>query len=128
MNAQSAPTSAITSIKFESSYKSPPSSVSDFSQHEVESSRRRRQDRGRSLTAKADEDSYDEKNDGADPSADGKLRKRKRSRKGLDKTFPCLEHGCGKSYSRAEHLYRHQLNRESMFTKICTYLKVFDKT
>ena len=127
MSAQSAPTNAITSVKFESSYKSPPSSVSDFSQHEVESSRSRRQDRGRSLTAKADEDSCDEKIDGANPSGSGKPRKRKRSRKGLDKNFPCLQHGCGKSYSRAEHLYRHQLNRESMFANICTCLKAFDK-
>ena len=127
MSTQSAPTNAITSVKFESSYKSPPSSVSDFSQHEVEISRSRRQDRGRSLTAKADEDSCDEKNDGADPSANDKPRKRKRSRKGLDKNFPCLQHGCGKSYSRAEHLYRHQLNRESMFANICIYLKAVDK-
>jgi hypothetical protein len=39
-------------------------------------------------------------------------RKRRRSRKGLDKKFECPHEGCGKSYSRAEHLYRHQLNRE----------------
>ncbi|OBT96142.1 hypothetical protein VE01_06940 [Pseudogymnoascus verrucosus] len=37
-------------------------------------------------------------------------RKRRRSRKGLDKKFECPQGGCGKSYSRAEHLYRHQLN------------------
>ncbi|PQE15385.1 C2H2 finger domain-containing protein [Rutstroemia sp. NJR-2017a BVV2] len=37
-------------------------------------------------------------------------RKRRRSRKGLDKKFECPSEGCGKSYSRAEHLYRHQLN------------------
>ena len=42
----------------------------------------------------------------------GGQRKRKRSRKALDKKFQCPEQGCGKSYSRAEHLYRHQLNRE----------------
>jgi hypothetical protein len=29
-----------------------------------------------------------------------------------DKKFECKHEGCGKSYSRAEHLYRHQLNRE----------------
>lgn len=40
----------------------------------------------------------------------GPARKRRRSRKGLDKKFECSEEGCGKSYSRAEHLYRHQLN------------------
>ncbi len=39
-------------------------------------------------------------------------RKRRRSRKGLDKKFECPHEGCGKSYSRAEHLYRHQLNRK----------------
>ncbi|TGO86089.1 hypothetical protein BPOR_0336g00040 [Botrytis porri] len=41
---------------------------------------------------------------------DGPLRKRRRSRKGLDKKFECSTSGCGKSYSRAEHLYLHQLN------------------
>lgn len=35
----------------------------------------------------------------------GNPRKRRRSRKGLDKKFECSEEGCGKSYSRAEHLY-----------------------
>jgi hypothetical protein len=35
---------------------------------------------------------------------DGPSRKRKRSRKGLDKKFGCPEPDCGKSYSRAEHL------------------------
>ncbi|GME66287.1 c2h2 finger domain-containing protein [Neofusicoccum parvum] len=42
----------------------------------------------------------------------GSSRKRRRSRKGLDKKFECPHEGCGKSYSRAEHLYRHQLNRK----------------
>lgn len=46
--------------------------------------------------------------DGGD--AGGSSRKRRRSRKGLDKKFECPHEGCGKSYSRAEHLYRHQLN------------------
>jgi hypothetical protein len=40
--------------------------------------------------------------DGAD-GPDGP-RKRRRSRKGLDKKFECPQDGCGKSYSRAEHL------------------------
>lgn len=35
----------------------------------------------------------------------GPARKRRRSRKGLDKKFECPQNGCGKSYSRAEHLY-----------------------
>ncbi len=32
-------------------------------------------------------------------------RKRRRSRKDLDKKFPCTLENCFKSYSRAEHLY-----------------------
>ena len=41
------------------------------------------------------------------------VKKRRRSVKpNLDKKFECRHEGCGKSYSRAEHLYRHQLNRE----------------
>ncbi|KAK4126642.1 hypothetical protein N657DRAFT_632666 [Parathielavia appendiculata] len=49
--------------------------------------------------------------DGAQSSnSEGPARKRRRSRKGLDKKFECPEKNCGKSYSRAEHLYRHQLN------------------
>jgi hypothetical protein len=44
--------------------------------------------------------------------ADGASRKRKRARKvNSDRKFECTHEGCGKSYSRAEHLYRHQLNR-----------------
>ena len=45
-------------------------------------------------------------------------RKRRRSRKGLDKKFECPHPGCGKSYSRAEHLYRHQLNRKNSQTTL----------
>ncbi|KAF2242839.1 hypothetical protein BU26DRAFT_570275 [Trematosphaeria pertusa] len=56
----------------------------------------------------ADGDHNGEGNDGGE--ATGSSRKRRRSRKGLDKKFECPHEGCGKSYSRAEHLYRHQLN------------------
>lgn len=43
---------------------------------------------------------------------DGSPKKRKRTRKAATgKKFECKHKGCGKSYSRAEHLYRHQLNR-----------------
>lgn len=35
---------------------------------------------------------------------DGPLKKRRKSRKGLDRKFECPQDGCGKSYSRAEHL------------------------
>ncbi|KAE8376002.1 fungal-specific transcription factor domain-containing protein [Aspergillus bertholletiae] len=41
----------------------------------------------------------------------GAPKKRKRVRKvNTDRKFECTHEGCGKSYSRAEHLYRHQLN------------------
>lgn len=51
-------------------------------------------------------------NEAIDPSVNGSSRKRKRSRKvQSDRKFDCTYEGCGKSYSRAEHLYRHQLNR-----------------
>ncbi|KAF3938021.1 hypothetical protein ABW19_dt0210137 [Dactylella cylindrospora] len=48
-------------------------------------------------------------------------RKRRRSRKGLDKKYDCTHPGCGKSYSRAEHLYRHQLNHEPKQIYHCSY-------
>ncbi|KAJ6122651.1 hypothetical protein N7512_005116 [Penicillium capsulatum] len=38
-------------------------------------------------------------------------KRRRRSRRApSDRKFECTHEGCGKSYSRAEHLYRHQLN------------------
>lgn len=44
----------------------------------------------------------------------GPPKKRRRVAKpNAEKKFECKHEGCGKSYSRAEHLYRHQLNRES---------------
>ncbi|EYE98720.1 putative C2H2 finger domain protein [Aspergillus ruber CBS 135680] len=45
------------------------------------------------------------------PTVDAAAKKRKRTRKVYtDKKFVCSHESCGKSYSRAEHLYRHQLN------------------
>lgn len=68
--------------------------------------------RGRRRTRENEGQNGDDDDDeGADPG--GSSRKRRRSRKGLDKKFDCPHEGCGKSYSRAEHLYRHQLNRTS---------------
>ena len=111
MAPQSMTTTSVELGKDEAPYKSPPSSLSDISQHEDENFRGRRQDRERSVTAKAEDDSGEDKEAGTEAS-NGKPRKRKRSRKGLEKNFPCPQEGCGKSYSRAEHLYRHQLNRK----------------
>lgn len=45
-------------------------------------------------------------------SGDQPSKRRRRSRRApSDRKFECTHEGCGKSYSRAEHLYRHQLNR-----------------
>lgn len=50
---------------------------------------------------------------------DGSPKKRKRTRKAATgKKFECKHKGCGKSYSRAEHLYRHQLNRTYLSLRI----------
>ena len=46
-----------------------------------------------------------------DDHADSKPKKKRRVVKTADKKYECPHDGCGKSYSRAEHLYRHQLNR-----------------
>ena len=70
----------------------------------------RDENRGRRREREEDGENNEE-GDGGD--ATGSSRKRRRSRKGLDKKFECPHEGCGKSYSRAEHLYRHQLNRKS---------------
>ncbi|UKZ47184.1 hypothetical protein TrVGV298_001398 [Trichoderma virens] len=48
-------------------------------------------------------------------------RKQMQSRKGLERRFECNAEGCGKSYSRAEHLYRHQLNHNSKQIFRCEY-------
>ena len=54
----------------------------------------------------------DEKSEQSADEQLGSSRKRRKSKKGLDKKFECTVKDCGKSYSRAEHLYRHQLNRK----------------
>lgn len=43
-----------------------------------------------------------------------KPKKKRRVIKTSDKKYECPQPDCGKSYSRAEHLYRHQLNRSSL--------------
>ncbi|KAK5085787.1 hypothetical protein LTR05_005075 [Lithohypha guttulata] len=50
------------------------------------------------------------------------LKKRRRVAKpNADKKFECSHEGCGKSYSRAEHLYRHQLNHTPKNIYHCDY-------
>lgn len=66
-------------------------------------------ERGRPRSGSYDKDvdglELDDGDDGQSSNSEGPARKRRRSRKGLDKKFECPEKGCGKSYSRAEHLY-----------------------
>ncbi|KAK3944896.1 zinc finger protein klf1 [Diplogelasinospora grovesii] len=88
----------------------PPHNIKQEEEHE------RGRPRSRSDDKDVEELDIDDGEDGEDgnrahsSNSDGPARKRRRSRKGLDKKFECPEKGCGKSYSRAEHLYRHQLN------------------
>lgn len=70
-----------------------------------EKARGRRRSRAQGKSKQTDDngssgDALDDQSSGAD----GPSRKRRRSRKGLDKKFECPHEGCGKSYSRAEHL------------------------
>jgi hypothetical protein len=48
-----------------------------------------------------------------DELADTKPKKKRKIIKNSDKKYQCPQPDCGKAYSRAEHLYRHQLNRMS---------------
>ncbi|EGE08202.1 zinc finger protein zas1 [Trichophyton equinum CBS 127.97] len=57
---------------------------------------------------------------------DGSPKKRKRTRKAATgKKFECKHKGCGKSYSRAEHLYRHQLNHSPKQIYRCEFPNCF---
>jgi hypothetical protein len=78
--------------------------------------------RGRRRTREESLDGDDNGDSGDNSGNPGSSKKRRRSRKGMDKKFECPHEGCGKSYSRAEHLYRHQLNRmsHSLFSPNCT--------
>jgi hypothetical protein len=73
------------------------------------------QERGRRRSQSDEKDAEGEELDGPmdgevdgnqanSSNSEGPARKRRRSRKGLDKKFECPHDGCGKSYSRAEHL------------------------
>ena len=46
-----------------------------------------------------------------DDTSSSKPKKKRRIIKESDKKYECPHPECGKAYSRAEHLYRHQLNR-----------------
>jgi len=82
----------------------PPHNIKQEDEHE------RGRPRSRSEDKDVDELDIDDPDDDADgghahsSNSEGPARKRRRSRKGLDKKFECPEKGCGKSYSRAEHL------------------------
>ncbi len=51
-----------------------------------------------------DSDGDGDNRNGNSSNSESPVKKRRRSRKGLDKKFECPTEGCGKSYSRAEHL------------------------
>ncbi|MCJ1225485.1 hypothetical protein MMC12_002134 [Toensbergia leucococca] len=114
-------TNVVLPIKNESLYKSPPSSISDQSQNDLDTSRGRSQEEELVKLDKTDKGSDAEKENGLETTASGKPRKRKRSRKGLDSKYECPHHDCGKSYSRAEHLYRHQLNHSPKQIYVCDF-------
>ncbi|KAK7539806.1 fungal-specific transcription factor domain-containing protein [Phyllosticta citribraziliensis] len=88
----------------------------DMTSPNSDQSRGRRRDR-------EDESADDLDNQGktSEDATPGNSRKRRRSRKGLDKKFECPHEGCGKSYSRAEHLYRHQLNHNPKQIYYCDF-------
>ena len=74
-----------------------------------------KQEEGRGRKVHHDPDDVtmtDEKSEQSAGEQLGSSRKRRKSKKGVDKKFECTVANCGKSYSRAEHLYRHQLNRK----------------
>jgi uncharacterized Zn-finger protein len=48
------------------------------------------------------------------PDAPPTKKRRRGAKANSEKKFECKHEGCGKSYSRAEHLYRHQLNRQQI--------------
>ncbi|KAK8243343.1 fungal-specific transcription factor domain-containing protein [Phyllosticta capitalensis] len=88
----------------------------DMASPNSDQSRGRRRDR--EDESAEDQDGHIKAGDDATP---GNSRKRRRSRKGLDKKFECPHEGCGKSYSRAEHLYRHQLNHNPKQIYYCDF-------
>ena len=94
-----------------SSPKSTHSSASENSRVDGLLQRGRRQAGGETDSGDKDDNVTADDTCGTVGASRGKQRKRKRSRKGLDNKFECPHELCGKSYSRAEHLYRHQLNR-----------------
>lgn len=69
-----------------------------------EMERGRRRQRSADRKVEADDDMDGEEGKAGSSNSDGPARKRRRSRKALDKKFECSTEGCGKSYSRAEHL------------------------
>lgn len=76
---------------------------------ELESAIEREQEEGGSAIVE------DSENVGPYVESEGKPKKRRRSARIItEKKFDCKHPGCGRQYSRAEHLYRHQLNRKKL--------------
>ncbi|PNS18719.1 Zinc finger protein [Sphaceloma murrayae] len=64
----------------------------------------------------ASDDSQDDDDDDK-----GRGAKRRKLSKDADKKFICPAEGCDKKYSRAEHLYRHQLNHNPKQIYVCDH-------
>jgi uncharacterized Zn-finger protein len=59
-----------------------------------------------------------------DEADDTQPRKKRRVIQSSDKKYICPAEGCGKRYSRNEHLYRHQLNRTSTKSRESRYFNI----
>jgi hypothetical protein len=82
----------------------PPHNIKQEEEHERGRRRSRSDDKDGDDLDIDDGDDDGDGNHAHSSNSEGPARKRRRSRKGLDKKFECPEKGCGKSYSRAEHL------------------------
>jgi len=92
----------------------PPHNVKQEDEHERGRPRSRLDDKDVDGLDIDDGDDDADGNHANSSNSEGPARKRRRSRKGLDKKFECPEKGCGKSYSRAEHLYVFSLRFERL--------------
>ena len=94
------PASSTTMAPAQDGKGSPPPNL----QQEIEPERGRRRSRSDGKDLDGHDNDHGDDGQANSSNSDGPARKRRRSRKGLDKKFECPWEGCGKSYSRAEHL------------------------
>ncbi|PPJ58533.1 hypothetical protein CBER1_07170 [Cercospora berteroae] len=68
-----------------------------------------------------DEVEMDDADHEVDDVSERRSKKKRRVVKTMDKKYECPQPDCGKSYSRAEHLYRHQLNHTPKQIYYCDF-------